>query len=251
MRTFLLRAAICSCLLASSLPFVSAQTPAETAASQREAEHQRRLERLYPSAVWVTLRNTDVPSKDYQQVVNQAAADGIPRAILHEVVAIRAMRAADVRSLEQLLPSLKKNFETYRPETSIFSDPRTASYTIKTIERILTAEKEKPGTLAEKSVVAKEKEVARTVRDQLNYVESLVEQHAIAHNVAAGGAVSEDEWRKQAAPDSRWAKTNTDEYGSPIGAQVVDQKPTVPKATYEHFKTIVEDSFWAPYPLPN
>jgi len=219
-------------------------------ADSKNLEHAKMLQRLYPTpALQVVIRN-EVSYQIYQEAVNDAYRAGVPSSILNECVATRAMLRADAASLRQLLPKLKENLASYRPETSVFPDKEAAEFVVKTIQKALDDEEQAPGSLAKRAKFSSDMGIARKIKAQLATVEALVDAQAIAKKLPPGTDVPESVWRSGATPGSRFATTNVDELGNEFGPQKTNQQPTVPKGSYERLKTVVPDSFWAPFGIP-
>lgn len=216
----------------------------------KNAEHGQLIERLYPSPALKVLVKLETPQREYQEAVNQAYKEGVPTPILNELVALRALKNADKQSLQALLPILQANAEKYLPENSVFPDKTAARLAVKSIERVLMQDEQAPGALAKASQYAGEMAVARRIKIQLGMVDSLVDIAAIENNLNPGTPVEEAVWRAHQKPQTGFVAPPTDECGSAFGPQIVDTKPTVPKATYERFKNVVPDSFWAPFGVP-
>ncbi len=208
------------------------------------------LEKLYPTPALRVIMRNEVSYQLYQEAVNDAYQAGVPRSILNECVATRAMLKADAASLQQLLPALKADLENYRPETSVFPDKAGAAFVVKSIETALAEEQLSPGALAKRAKFAGDMAVARKIRAQLATVDALVDAQTIAKKLATGTSVPEAVWRSGAAPGNRFVTTGTDELGNAFGPQKAGQPPVVPKVSYERLKAVVPDSFWSPFGIP-
>lgn len=208
------------------------------------------LEKRYPVPAFKVLMEMKVSQQLYQEAVNDAHASGVPSHLLSEFVALRALRNADAKTLEAMLPSLKAELGNYRPEASAFSDEASEARAIQTMERVLLVEKGAPGTLAKRAKDAGEMEIARKIRTQLELVDSAVDQEAIENHLAVGAPVPEARWKSWLKKSTPLAIAGTDELGNPFGPQIVDTVPSVPKASYQRLKAVVPDNFWAPYGIP-
>lgn len=229
---------------------VAAAPPTAAPPVSKEEGHAQMLEKRYPVPAIKVLMEMKVSQQLYQEAVNDAHAAGVPSQVLSELVAMRALKTADARTLELVLPSLKSEIGKYRPEASIFPDEESQTKAIQTIERVLQVEKTTPGTLVKRAKDAAEMGIARAIRNQLSIVDSAVDQEAIEKHLAIGTPVPEARWQSWLNKSTRLAIAGTDELGNRFGPQIVDTPPSVPKASYQRLKAVVPDSFWAPYGIP-
>ncbi len=233
-----------------SLAFLLPATLRAGDADVKNLEHAKLLQQLYPTPSLQVVIKNEVSYQLYQDAVNEAYKAGVPSSILNECVATRAMLRADAASLRQLLPTLREGAANYRPETSVFPDKAAAEQMVATIEKALAEEDKSPGSLANRAKAASEKSIARKIREQLVMLDALVDEQARTRKLPTGAEITEVMWRSTAPAGSHLAKTGTDELGHEFGPQKADQRPTVPKASYDRLKTVVPDSFWEPFGIP-
>lgn len=232
-----------------SLLLLAASLRAEDA-EQKNANHGKLLEKLYPTPAFQVLANTDAPHEAYQAAVNAAHRAGVPVSILNECVATRAMMKGDVAGLQRILPALQAGLEKYTPETSMFPDKAAAANIVHVIENVLLEELRAPGSVARRAKQAGEWAIARKIRAQLVAVDALVDVQSLGKKLPNGAPVAEAQWRSGANPGTYFTTTGADELGNPFGPQVVGKPPIVPKASYERLKVFVPDSFWSPFGIP-
>jgi hypothetical protein len=95
--------------------------------------------------------------------------------------------------------------------------------------------------------------IAREILWELRMLDAATDQIAIENNLARGTVVAPDKLRAYMHSDIRLnlafsEKTGfSDLLGHPYGDLVVDERPHVPRATFEALKKFVPEDFWKPF----
>jgi len=103
------------------------------------------------------------------------------------------------------------------------------------------------------SPMLKGEAIARAIRDELRLLDAATDQVGIEGNFPTGTTVSPDQLRPHMRADIRLnlAFSNSagfsDLLGHAYGPFVINERPHVPRATFDALKKFVSDDFWKPY----